>query len=63
MLHHCLFVISNHTHYDLVWVNGRWRDSEQRREHREVNETKRTGKKDVDPQLPKKDIGTQLTVV
>lgn len=50
MLHHC--VISSHTHYGLAWVDGRRRDSERRRENREVSGTKKRGKTHVDQQLP-----------
>lgn len=53
MLPHCLVcVVSSHTHYGLVWVDGRRRDSGRRRENREVSRTVRRRQTHVDQQLP-----------
>lgn len=45
-------VVSGHTHYGLVWVDGGRRDSERRRENREVSRRVRRRKTHGDQQLP-----------
>ena len=50
--HRLVCVVSSHTHYSLVWVDGRRRDSGRRRENREVSRTVRRRQTHVDQQLP-----------